>query len=76
MINLEELKLYLLIKIFDSNYIDGIQLYDQLLFHITKLNKFTFSIQTVVYRDVRPKLIFHQMKIFNAVSLIGTCRLC
>ncbi|CAF1551612.1 unnamed protein product, partial [Rotaria sordida] len=50
MINLEELKLYLLIKIFDSNFIDGIQLYDQLLFHMTKLNKFTFSIQTLVYR--------------------------
>ncbi len=50
MINLEELKLYLLIKIFDSNYIDGIQLYDQLLFHMTKLNKFTFSIQTLVYK--------------------------
>ncbi|CAF4211999.1 unnamed protein product [Rotaria sordida] len=50
MINLEELKLYLLIKIFDSNFIDGTQLYDQLLFHMTKLNEFTFSIQTLVYR--------------------------
>ncbi|CAF1290780.1 unnamed protein product [Rotaria sordida] len=49
-INLEELKLYLLIKVFDLNYIDGIQLYDQLLCHMKKLNKFTFNIQTLVYR--------------------------
>ena len=49
MINLEELKLYLLIQIIDLNYIDGIQLYDQLLFHMTKLNKLMFSIQTFVY---------------------------
>ncbi|CAF4044107.1 unnamed protein product, partial [Rotaria sordida] len=50
MINFEELKLYLLIKVFDLNYIDGIQLYDQLLCHMKKLNKFTFNIQTLVYR--------------------------
>jgi hypothetical protein len=50
MINLKELKLYLLIKIFDLNYIDGIQLYDELLCHMKKLNKFTFNIQTLAYR--------------------------
>jgi hypothetical protein len=48
MINLEELKLYLLIKVYDLNYIDGIQLYNELLCHLTKLNKFTFNIQTFV----------------------------
>ncbi|CAF1462492.1 unnamed protein product [Adineta steineri] len=50
MINLEELKLYLLIKVCDLNYINGIQLYNELLCHMNKLNKFTFNIQTRVYR--------------------------
>jgi hypothetical protein len=50
MINLEELKLYLFIEVFDLNYIDGIQLYDELLCHMKKLNNFTFNIQTLVYR--------------------------
>jgi hypothetical protein len=49
MINLEELKLYLLIEVFNLNYIDGIQLYNELLCHMNKLNKFTFNIQTLVY---------------------------
>jgi hypothetical protein len=49
MINLEELKLYLLIKVFNLNYIDGIQLYNELLCHMNKLNKFTFNIQTLDY---------------------------
>ncbi|CAF0853771.1 unnamed protein product [Rotaria sordida] len=50
MINLEELKLYLLIEVIDLNYIDGIQLYDELLCHMKKLNNFTFNIQTRVFR--------------------------
>ncbi|CAF1143800.1 unnamed protein product [Rotaria sordida] len=50
MINLEELKLYLLIKVYDLNYIDGIQLYNELLCHMNKLNKLIFNIQTFVYR--------------------------
>ncbi len=33
----------------DSTYIDGIQLYDQFLVHMTQLNKFTFSITTKVH---------------------------
>ncbi|CAF1185219.1 unnamed protein product [Adineta steineri] len=50
MINLEELKLYLLIDVYDANYIDGIQLYNELLCHMNKLNQFTFNIQTRTYR--------------------------
>ncbi|CAF1429806.1 unnamed protein product [Adineta steineri] len=50
MINLEELKLYLLIKVSDLNYVDGIQLYNELLCHMNKLNNFTFNIQTCVLR--------------------------
>jgi hypothetical protein len=49
MINLEELKLYLLIKVFDLNYIDGIQLYNELLCHLNILKKFTFNIQTLAH---------------------------
>ena len=49
MINLEDLKLYLLIKVFNLNYIDGIQLYDELLCHMKKLNNFKFNVQTRVY---------------------------
>jgi hypothetical protein len=57
MINLEELKLYLPVIRFDSTYINGIQLYDQFLIHMTQLKKFTFSINTqVVNRNVRLKL--------------------
>ena len=57
MVNLEELKLYLLIKLFDLNYIDGIQLYDQFLVYMTQLKKFTFNIKTNVWcRNVRVEL--------------------
>jgi hypothetical protein len=48
MINLEELKLYLSVIRFDSTYIDGVQLYEQVLIYMTQLNKFTFSIDTTV----------------------------
>jgi hypothetical protein len=47
MINLEKLKLFLLIKVYNSDYIDGIQLYNELLCHLNKLNQFTFNIQTL-----------------------------
>ncbi|CAF4861052.1 unnamed protein product [Rotaria sp. Silwood2] len=57
MINLEELKLYLLVGRFNSSYIDGIQLYDQFLIYMTQLNKFTFNIKSKVYNtDVRVEL--------------------
>ena len=46
MINLEELQLDLLVSRFMSNYIDGIQLYEQFLVYMTQLNKFTFNIKT------------------------------
>ncbi|CAF3682807.1 unnamed protein product [Adineta steineri] len=48
MVNLEELKLYLLVQRFDSTYIDGIQLYDQFLVYMAQLKKFTFNIKTNV----------------------------
>ena len=48
MINLEELKLYLLVKRLDSTYVDGYQLYDQFLIYMTQLKKFTFYIKTKV----------------------------
>jgi hypothetical protein len=51
MINLEELKLYLPVIKFDSTYINGIQLRDQFLIYMTRLKKFTFSINTKVYND-------------------------
>ncbi|CAF4702505.1 unnamed protein product, partial [Rotaria sp. Silwood2] len=41
MVNLEELKLYLLVQRFDAPYIDGIQLYDHFLVYMTQLKKFT-----------------------------------
>ncbi|CAF3886170.1 unnamed protein product, partial [Rotaria sp. Silwood1] len=49
MINLEELKLYLLVGRLNSTYIDGIQLYDQFLIYMTQLKKFTFNIKSEVY---------------------------
>lgn len=44
MTNLEELTLLLSILRVDSNYIDGVHLYDEILIHMPRLNKFTFSI--------------------------------
>ncbi|CAF1301761.1 unnamed protein product [Rotaria sordida] len=51
MINLEELILFLSIIRFNSTFIDGIQLYDQFLIYMPRLNKFTFSIITVVVNN-------------------------
>ncbi|CAF1433940.1 unnamed protein product, partial [Adineta steineri] len=51
MVNLEELKLYLLVERFDSTYVDGIQLYDQFLVYMTQLKKFTFNIKTNVFNN-------------------------
>ncbi|CAF3228767.1 unnamed protein product [Rotaria sp. Silwood2] len=48
MINLEELTLLLPVLRFDSTYIDGIHLHDQILIYMPQLNKFTFSINTLV----------------------------
>ena len=57
MINIKELVLYLLVRRFDSTYVDGIQLYDQILIYLPELNKFTFSIQTyVVNNNIRNDL--------------------
>ncbi|CAF1440389.1 unnamed protein product [Rotaria sordida] len=47
MINLEELILFLLVIRVDKNYADGVQIYNDILIHMPRLNKFTFSINTV-----------------------------
>jgi len=48
MINLEEFILFLLVARVNSTYINGIQLYDDILIHMSRLKKFTFSIITCV----------------------------
>ncbi|CAF1190786.1 unnamed protein product [Adineta steineri] len=48
MINLEELILFLTVIRTDSTFIDGTELYDQVLVHMSQLNKFIFSINTNV----------------------------
>ncbi|CAF2668198.1 unnamed protein product [Rotaria sp. Silwood2] len=48
MTNLEELTLFLFVKRIKSTYIDGIHLNDEILIHMPRLNKFTFSITTLV----------------------------
>jgi hypothetical protein len=50
MINLEELILFLSIIRIDSNYIDGIQLHDDILIYMRRLKKFAFSIDTCVIK--------------------------
>ncbi|CAF2102204.1 unnamed protein product [Rotaria magnacalcarata] len=46
--NLEELTLFLFVKRINSTYIDGIHLNDEILVRMPRLNKFTFSITTLV----------------------------
>ncbi|CAM4813518.1 unnamed protein product [Rotaria magnacalcarata] len=54
MINLEELILNLSIIRVDSNYIDSLQLYDDILIYMPRLNKFIFSIDTsVVEKNIK-----------------------
>jgi hypothetical protein len=48
MINLEELILFLLILRVHSTYVDGIQLYDDILIYMPLLKKFIFNIDTSV----------------------------
>ena len=48
MINLEELILFLSVGRTDSTLIGGTELYDQVLIHMAHVNKFIFSINTVV----------------------------
>ncbi|CAF2122620.1 unnamed protein product [Rotaria magnacalcarata] len=51
MINLKELKLFLAVLKNHSTYIDGIQLHDEILIHMPQLNKFTFSINTIILNE-------------------------
>ena len=53
MINLEELTLFFAALKRYSTYIDGIQLHDQILIYMPRLNKFTFSIYTGVVNRKR-----------------------
>ncbi|CAF4622079.1 unnamed protein product [Rotaria socialis] len=57
MSNLDELTLFLVVLKYDSTFIDGTQLYDQILVHMPLQNKFTFSINTWVcnkFVDITP----------------------
>ena len=57
MLNLEELTLFLSVIRTESTYIDGTQLYDEVLSHMPRLNKFTFSIHThLINNNVRMDL--------------------
>jgi len=54
MINLEELKLFLSVLRVNSTYIDGIQLHDEILVYLPRLNKFSFSIDVcVINKNIR-----------------------
>ena len=50
LINLEELTLFLTIIRIDSNHIDGIQLHDEILLSMPRLNKFVFSLETAIQK--------------------------
>ncbi|CAF1092869.1 unnamed protein product [Rotaria sp. Silwood1] len=58
MINLEELILFLSVVKFSSDVIDGIQLHDEILVHMPRLNKFTFSINTelLIENDIKTNI--------------------
>jgi hypothetical protein len=56
MINLEELMLFMSIIRSNKNYIDGNELYDDILIYMPRLNKFTFNIYTNV--DKRVEIAF------------------
>jgi hypothetical protein len=51
MINSEELKFFLSVAKLDSNFIDGVQIYDQILSYMTQLNKFTFDLNTTIINE-------------------------
>jgi len=54
MLNLEELTLFLSVLRTESTYIDGKQLNDDVLSHMTRLKKFIFSIHThIINHDIR-----------------------
>lgn len=48
MMNLEELRLHLLVGRVRLTYIDGMQLYDDFLIHMSQLKKFSFNITTKI----------------------------
>ena len=51
MINLEELILYLTVIRHDSTYVNGVNLYNEILIYMSQLNKFTFSIDSYVANE-------------------------
>ena len=51
MVNLEELILFLSIIRSNKNYIDGNELYDDILIYMPRLNKFTFNIHTSIDKN-------------------------
>jgi hypothetical protein len=70
MINLEELTLFLTI-FRDNTYVDGIQLHDQILIYMPQLNRFTFSINTLVLYPDENIRINHQSNEDIQRSFIG-----
>ncbi|CAF2520460.1 unnamed protein product [Rotaria sp. Silwood2] len=51
MLNLEELTLFLNVMRWNSTYIDGTHLYNDIFVHMPRLNKFNFSIYTMLMND-------------------------
>ncbi|UJR23163.1 hypothetical protein I4U23_026182 [Adineta vaga] len=51
MINLEELILYLTVKRCDSTHVDDVNLYNEILIYMPRLNKFMFSIDSYVAKE-------------------------
>jgi hypothetical protein len=53
MSNLEELTLFISVIRLESTYIDGNQLYNEIVVHMPRLNQFIFSISTLVFNVER-----------------------
>ena len=71
MINLGQLQLQLLVFRLNSNYLDGIQLYEQFLIYMTQLTEFTFNIKTDV--SVEDAIVGLQSNEDIQRSFIGRC---
>ena len=78
MINLEELTLFLSIIRINSNYIDGVQLHDDILYYMPQLNKFQFSIETAIVKTKNDLFLssnenIQQSFIGRKFGLVGSC---
>ena len=78
MINLEELTLFLSIIRINSNYIDGVQLHDDILCYMPQLNKFQFSIETAIVKTKNDLVLSSNENIQHSFigrkfRLVGSC---